>query len=69
MMGGFSRNCWHGVPRIIQGSFQREKFEEYLTKINFQPKDKSEENISDFSNDYFHTLNYLAENRINLNFR
>ena len=34
VMAGESRKSWHGVPRVIENSFNKEKYYEYL-KENF----------------------------------
>ena len=70
IMGGEARRSWHGVPRILGGSFQREEFEKHLSTIGFTQKQLlPNTDQTEFENDFRHALNYLQENRINLNFR
>jgi len=64
-----------GVPRVLEGSFDYKKFEEF-TKINYPNSweelltNGKEENLKkEFMNNEVHAINYLKENRINLNFR
>jgi aryl carrier-like protein len=75
-MSGESRWSYHGVPRIIEGSYSCE--EEAKKYIEAHMKEELDETPrhgcpkNDFgldSNRMIHTLRYLKENRINLNFR
>ena len=61
VMNKYSRICYHGVPKIIPGSFQLDEDSE-LGIIN------SEQHVKG-RNTYKHAINYLKENRINFNFR
>lgn len=72
-MSGQSRRCYHGVPRVIEGSFDREKFMKWIEENkpgvieNHKGAKKNED--GSFVNDEIHCVNYLAEDRINFNFR
>ena len=73
-MSGYSRNCYHGVPRIIENSFDEEPFAEFLKEISpglqeVHKKNKLNHAGEEFENDDLHAFNYLRENRLNLNFR
>ena len=60
-----------GVPRVIEGSFNRERYLEYIEK-NMPEANKNNSKIEEdgsFINDEIHTINYLSENRLNFNFR
>ena len=64
-----------GVPRILEDSFNYKPFEEYIKTncaksfedISTNGKEVSEKN--EFINNEVHAINYLKENRLNLNFR
>ncbi|KRX08067.1 hypothetical protein PPERSA_02199 [Pseudocohnilembus persalinus] len=71
VMSGYSRNCYHGVPRIIEGSFKKEKYLNYLKENHpdiFEGREKNKDE-KDFENDYLHVINFLSQSRINFNFR
>ncbi|KAL4512265.1 hypothetical protein ABPG72_005267 [Tetrahymena utriculariae] len=73
VMSGYSRNCYHGVPRIFPGSFRKEEFEKYVRELYPHLYDNEEINknkdLKFFENNYRHAINYLQDSRINLNFR
>lgn len=75
IMSGYSRTCYHGVPRVLEGSFNEKKFDEYakcnLSKIKeeYLKQLSGESDLKEFNNNEIHAINYLKENRLNLNFR
>ena len=71
VMSGYSRNCYHGVPRVLSESFQYELFENYIKNAfpELYEDDETNKNLKFFENNLRHVANYLRENRINLNFR
>jgi len=79
IMSGESRRCYHGVPRILEDSVSLINSSE-LPKLAQQldtetqvaaPHDPANDSASSSSqvNTFTHTVNYLRENRININFR
>ena len=62
-MSGHSRICYHGVPRVIENSFNRIQYNELIKNQKDLINDEKIENLD------IHALNYLEENRLNLNFR
>lgn len=64
-----------GVPRIIEKSFDEKGFNEYLKQklnceeINYKRENEEKGEKEEFFNDDIHVVNYLRENRLNLNFR
>lgn len=73
VMSGYSRNCYHGVPRIMTSTFPKAEWEAKIKEMN--PEIYKEDYINsnklkkNFINDERHAINYLCESRINLNFR
>ena len=64
IMSGFSRKVFHGVPRIIENTFEYEKFTPYIKDENPTLNiDKSFENTDK------NVINYLKNHRLNFNFR
>jgi len=63
-----------GVPRVLEGSFDYKKFEEFVKKNDEKGWEevnslKPNEQNKEFLNNEIHAINYLKENRLNLNFR
>jgi len=73
-MSGKSRACYHGVPRILEGSFDKNKFMNWIKQNRPDVVENHNKNLQraedgSFVNDEIHVVNYLSEDRINFNFR
>ncbi len=33
-MSGYSRRCWHGVPRVLRDSFDETSYRKYVQELN-----------------------------------
>lgn len=70
IMSGFSRKCYHGVPKVIPGSFEA-KASEMLEENEdvyggaLEPENKE----IDFKNSWKETIRYMEKSRVNMNFR
>jgi alkylated DNA repair protein alkB family protein 1 len=73
VMSGKSRICYHGVPRVLEDTFEAEPYLNYVKETN--PKvfethlNTIKKEDGSFENDVLHTIEYLGENRLNFNFR
>lgn len=63
VMTGYSRLCYHGVPRVIPGSF-RPPADDQIAAWKDQRMQSSQP-----SNTLWNAVRFLSENRINANFR
>lgn len=64
VMSGFSRKVFHGVPRIIENTFNSDSFRSYSKEENTTINtDKTFENTDK------NIVNYLRNHRLNFNFR
>lgn len=63
VMSGFSRLCYHGVPRIIPGSFRPPSADLSEVWLDQRRKSPAPTNLE------WNALRFLSENRINANFR
>jgi len=67
IMSGNSRKCFHGVPRIIENSFDNKQFLDVIIKDDIKSI-KIQDDFT-FSNNDSHALYYLQNHRLNFNFR
>eukprot|EP01016_Furgasonia_blochmanni_P047673 TRINITY_DN7029_c0_g2_i1.p1 TRINITY_DN7029_c0_g2~~TRINITY_DN7029_c0_g2_i1.p1 ORF type:complete len:298 (+),score=45.89 TRINITY_DN7029_c0_g2_i1:102-896(+) len=74
IMSGYSRTCYHGVPRVIENSFDPTVLFEHVRKL--KPELFEGENVTEVDpetklpkNNELHAVNFLRESRINFNFR
>jgi alkylated DNA repair protein alkB family protein 1 len=63
VMSGHSRLCYHGVPRIIPGSFRPPPLELVEFWLSERKASPAETNLQ------WNAIRFLSENRINANFR
>jgi alkylated DNA repair protein alkB family protein 1 len=73
IMSGFSRKCFHGVPKVLPGTF---KMEEHMLSLAPNGQDVIAEGDSEvmnqeieFKNSWEETLKYMETSRVNMNFR
>lgn len=72
IMSGFSRKCYHGVPKVVAGSYQADLNVLNLLKNTEFADESVEESKSpeiDFINSWAQTLSYMETSRVNMNFR
>jgi len=63
-----------GVPRVMENSFNPEEYMKYVQEnlpevVENHNEDLTRNEEGEWKNDEIHVINYLAENRINFNFR
>lgn len=74
-MSGEARRCFHGVPRVLEGSYKQEESARQFIEANLKEEmeDKPRPGPKNFfglePNRLIHTVRFLKENRININFR
>lgn len=74
IMSTESRLSYHGVPRVIENTFDRKRFENELDNVypNWREEPTEFDVKNDFGlskNNFKHVLNYLETSRINVNIR
>lgn len=75
IMGKEARKCFHGVPRVIEGSLKPDEFiqrilsENPLLELDSEEYGvKENENLQE-KNTLRNAISYMSENRLNINFR
>ena len=74
IMSKEARLCYHGVPRVLEGSFDKERFEKELD-LGFEGWREigvDFDVVNDWKlpkNEFRHVLKYLEGNRVNINIR